>query len=408
MKEQVKSVILETDEKEINGTKQASARYLFEQCVIRRVSDGGEQSVKLEQETADALLDKIVALIGAQPQPAVRPYRNTLVLKNLSKITVPRAELEQLMENAWAEARDYDRCKQDILNRPTLPEEIVTQAQQPAPETAEHNVQEKTEDLKAQIVQVIWCEAAEAGDTGACRIEAKINGSRCKMFKQDAAGENTAMMNEGRLQTFLDRICEMLSREPDINPEEEPRRSEVILQDGTKKYLPWETLKSFISEFWDDAFAYTRQVMSMTLAGAVACQTKPEDTLAESLGFGMLRQQEEKECPAPEEQAAEQEAAPEAAPAPASAAQTIRIDKDTWNCACGKEGLHGKFCPECGNAAPPVLPETWNCPQCGAKDMKGKFCRECGAKRPVVWNCACGRTGLTGKFCPDCGKPQQG
>ena len=52
-------------------------------------------------------------------------------------------------------------------------------------------------------------------------------------------------------------------------------------------------------------------------------------------------------------------------------------ESGNWDCECGKTGLTGKFCPECGKGRPSVI---------------------------TSWDCACGKTGLTGKFCPECGK----
>ena len=82
-------------------------------------------------------------------------------------------------------------------------------------------------------------------------------------------------------------------------------------------------------------------------------------------------------------------------------------EADTWNCACGKMNISSKFCPECGARKPEA--DTWDC-ACGKRGIQGKFCPECGAKKPEAdnWNCACGKQGIQGKFCPECGakKPE--
>ena len=53
---------------------------------------------------------------------------------------------------------------------------------------------------------------------------------------------------------------------------------------------------------------------------------------------------------------------------------------DGWTCpTCGKTGLSGKFCPECGSKKPEE--SFWFCPECGTKNT-GKFCPNCGTKRP--------------------------
>ena len=91
-------------------------------------------------------------------------------------------------------------------------------------------------------------------------------------------------------------------------------------------------------------------------------------------------------------------------------AGVVAAAADTWNCACGANGITSKFCPECGSARPaPVV--GWDC-ECGAKNITSKFCPECGAKKPeppAGWDCECGAKGITSKFCPECGakKPEE-
>ena len=72
-----------------------------------------------------------------------------------------------------------------------------------------------------------------------------------------------------------------------------------------------------------------------------------------------------------------------------------------WACSCGHTGNSGKFCAECGKAAPAA---GWTC-SCGQAGNTGKFCAECGKPAPAAnWTCSCGHTGNTGKFCAECGK----
>ena len=90
------------------------------------------------------------------------------------------------------------------------------------------------------------------------------------------------------------------------------------------------------------------------------------------------------------------------APAPAPAAAPAA---EGWTCSCGKTGIQGKFCPECGTKKPEpkAAAQGWTCPNCGTS-VTGKFCPECGAKKPAddSWTCSCGAVNK-GKFCPECG-----
>lgn len=48
---------------------------------------------------------------------------------------------------------------------------------------------------------------------------------------------------------------------------------------------------------------------------------------------------------------------------------------------------------------------VWNC-SCGKTGIDGNFCTNCGAKKPepaATWDCACGKKGNDGNFCPNCG-----
>lgn len=85
-----------------------------------------------------------------------------------------------------------------------------------------------------------------------------------------------------------------------------------------------------------------------------------------------------------------------------------------WNCPnCGKTGIKGNFCPECGNPKPVQMKprsSEWTCPNCGGQNT-GKFCSECGQPRPQMkpkYRCSsCGwepeDPTSPPKFCPNCG-----
>ena len=100
-----------------------------------------------------------------------------------------------------------------------------------------------------------------------------------------------------------------------------------------------------------------------------------------------------------------------AAPAPAAPAAPALPD-GAWTCpSCGKAGISGNFCPECGTKKPADA-NGWTCPSCGAVN-KGKFCTECGAKKPAAaLRYKCDKCGWEPadpahppRFCPQCGDP---
>ena len=83
----------------------------------------------------------------------------------------------------------------------------------------------------------------------------------------------------------------------------------------------------------------------------------------------------------------------------------ITATDNTWNCSCGKMGIDGNFCTNCGAKKPEPVATTWDC-SCGKKGIDGNFCSNCGAKKTEVsstWNCSCGKTVIDGNFCPNCG-----
>lgn len=106
---------------------------------------------------------------------------------------------------------------------------------------------------------------------------------------------------------------------------------------------------------------------------------------------------------APNQQAAAQQPAADAqatAGAVAAGAMAAGAAKaGEWTCECGQSNT-GKFCSNCGKAAP--VKNEWTC-ECGTVNT-GKFCSECGKPAPIPeWTCECG-TVNAGKFCSNCGK----
>lgn len=106
---------------------------------------------------------------------------------------------------------------------------------------------------------------------------------------------------------------------------------------------------------------------------------------------------------APNQQAAAQQpaaGAQAAAGAVAAGAMAAGAAKaGEWTCECGQSNT-GKFCSNCGKAAP--VKNEWTC-ECGTVNT-GKFCSECGKPAPIPeWTCECG-TVNAGKFCSNCGK----
>lgn len=105
-----------------------------------------------------------------------------------------------------------------------------------------------------------------------------------------------------------------------------------------------------------------------------------------------------------------QPSAPSASATPQASVSAPSAPADSWTCACGQEGITGKFCPNCGSKKPEpkITAGGWKC-KCGAT-ATGKFCPECGSPKPteeIGWTCSCGAVNK-GRFCSNCGakKPE--
>lgn len=91
----------------------------------------------------------------------------------------------------------------------------------------------------------------------------------------------------------------------------------------------------------------------------------------------------------------------QAAQQTAGAAAASAAKAGEWTCECGQTNS-GKFCSNCGKAAP--VKNEWTC-ECGQTNS-GKFCSNCGKPAPAgEWTCECGQVNA-GKFCSNCGKPR--
>lgn len=217
-------------------------------------------------------------------------------------------------------------------------------------------------NMDTQISQIIWTsyETAEQDEKTAPAeqlvLKNRDDGRSVIEVTHGGSTRNFPVPAE-TCDALREDIEKLLAANPDCEPVQPPRRAEVRYADGRTVPLPWGELKSLLENTAEEAKFLLYQAAPPQLMGAVANFTGNQPKFTGFMGImGM-------QTPAP-------------APSP------VRIDNGTWNCGCGAKALHGKFCPECGSAAPPPLPEPWNCPQCGAKALTSRFCPECGSQRP--------------------------
>ena len=117
MKDQIHSVMLQTDAAE---GKPAEWLILQDRTICRRMADTESETIVMEEAAADELLNALLKLLGDRPQPDAGSYRNTLMLKDGTKYTLPRTELEQLMLTAWEDAKDYQRMLEEMFREPQM------------------------------------------------------------------------------------------------------------------------------------------------------------------------------------------------------------------------------------------------------------------------------------------------
>ena len=160
----------------------------------------------------------------------------------------------------------------------------------------------------------------ESGDESAACYTLIVRSSGQAVMQYDGEGTSRKAPLDGEA---LDRVLEAVSRLaadfPDTEPVSPPYRSAAVLKDGSRIHLPYPGLLRITEDAWFDAQFELDSMMGPRLMGLVPCQTPPTD------GFmGMMQPQ----------------------------GTAVRVDSKTWNCACGKCGLHSKFCPECGTPSP--------------------------------------------------------
>ena len=212
--------------------------------------------------------------------------------------------------------------------------------------------------MKDQIRQAEWNGADSVS------YSLKIRNEKSADLRRITAdnSEHLPLIDMSLSQT-LDALGRLAAEHPDAQPAPPPLRSEIMLENGTVIVLPHSQMQTILEDAWFDARKDFVNLQNTQMMGAVTCTTFKPDTVSGPvngfMGLGMMMQQMQQK-------------------------QAVRIDRETWNCACGQEGLHAKFCPECGMAAPPFFPEQWDCPNCGTKSLTGKFCPECGSPVPAL------------------------
>lgn len=401
MKEQVSKIIWRAYGADGNITEMLILR---DRCMEQKIGETIKTLV-MEEARLDALLDEICALIAADtPQETdTAPAEAVIWMKDDTKYFVPAEKLAPLMQKAWEDTCAYAENMKTLFSRmdvqglvscPTeppvpMPEFVQTKS---AGTPEKMSPQERTQFMQ-QIREVVYCGGDDYFYTA--NLLPDSDASRITRIRLEDGSRKTLPVEDELHDCFCEELCDLAEQNPNCPQPQGKLRSEIRLDDGSLRCVPVKELGSVIEDMWSAANMMLEMMCGPQLQGAVVCQTLPpvspvntpvngfmEMFMQNGMGMGMMQQ------PAPKQ-------------------KPVRIDKDTWNCGCGQEHLTGKFCPECGAAAPPPL-LPWDCPNCGAKALNSPFCPECGTKRPAVWDCPnCGNAGNTGKFCPECGAARQ-
>ena len=191
--------------------------------------------------------------------------------------------------------------------------------------------------------------------------------------------DSKAPLPEEDLDRLLEQVCMLIEENPAAAPVLKPYHSAVYLRgdDAAPIPLPYSKLKQLMEDAWFDGQKLLAALAETKYMGAVMCPSAP----AAPFSMGMMQFMRTDAETAAQKQAEMIEQLHAKGIDEAAAEQRkrgFRIDSETWNCGCGQQGLRSKFCPECGYPAPPLLPETWDCPTCGTKELHSRFCPECG------------------------------
>ena len=201
----------------------------------------------------------------------------------------------------------------------------------------------------------------------------------CTISLRSGETDTKAPILDDDLDRLLEQVCKLIEDNPDAGPVLKPYHSAVYLRGNETSPipLPYSKLNQLMSDAWFDAKRLLASLAEMKYAGAVVCTQGPSAPFDMGMMPFMVMNADE----AAQKQAEMIEQLHAKGIDEAAAEQRkrgFRIDNETWNCGCGQQGLRSKFCPECGMPAPPLIPETWNCPNCGTKELHSRFCPNCG------------------------------